>query len=211
MMRLRLGWLVLVFSLFTPVLHAQTDKWEVTPFVGYETAGSYPVTNSATIDSFRADGGLSFGVFADYNFTDSFQFEGMWNRNRGSFAEHNTATGIWTTAYDSNIDQFSFGIDYAFRSPEQKWRPFVGFGLGFTHDANSGGNPSDTEFSYNIGGGIKYYFSRRFGFRGDVRYTPTYANSTPATYCDPFGNCFVANQRNYINRASLEGGLIIRF
>ena len=212
-MRFRYAWLVLAFALFTPVVHAQSSvgKWEVTPFVGWETSGNFPVQNSATVDSFRVDQGVSFGTFVDWSLTDSFQVEGMWNRNISSFDEHNTATGIYTNAYNSNIDQVNFGLAWSFRNPEQKLRPYIAGGLGFTHDSNSGGNPSDTEFSYSIGGGVKYYFTRHFGFRGDLRYMPTYANSTPATYCDPFGNCFVANQRNYISRGNFVAGLIIHF
>lgn len=38
-------------------------KWEVSPFVGFETGGSYPVTNSFTIDRLRVDSGLSYGTF----------------------------------------------------------------------------------------------------------------------------------------------------
>jgi hypothetical protein len=212
-MKFRIAWIALALGLFTPALYAQshTDHWEITPFGGYETSGSYPISNSATIDRIRADAGASFGTFVGWNFTDSFQFEGMWDRNMSSFAEHNTATGDYTTVYDSHIDQFSVGVNYSFRSPEQKIRPYVAAGLGFTHNSNSGGNPNDTEFAYNIGGGVKDYFSRHFGVRGDFRYMPTYANSSPATYCDPFGNCYVANQRNYLNRFNAVGGLIIRF
>ncbi|HEY4739730.1 MAG: outer membrane beta-barrel protein [Candidatus Acidiferrales bacterium] len=212
-MRFRYAWLILAFALFTPVVHAQRGfgKWEVTPFVGWETSGSFPVANSATVDNFRVDQGVSFGTFVDWSLTDSFQVEGMWNRNISSFDEHNSATGIYTNAYNSNIDQVNFGLAYSFRNPEQKLRPYIAAGLGFTHDSNSGGNPNDTEFSYSVGGGVKYYFSRHFGFRGDLRYMPTYANSSPATFCDPFGNCFVANQRNYISRGNFVAGLIIHF
>jgi hypothetical protein len=212
-MRFRYAGLVLALALFTPVVHAQSGfgKWEVTPFVGWETSGNFPVSNSATVDSFRVDQGVSFGTFVDWSLTDSFQVEGMWNHNISSFDEHNTATGIYTNAYNSNIDQVNFGLAWSFRNPEQKLRPYIAGGLGFTHDSNSGGNPNDTEFSYSIGGGVKYYFTRHFGFRGDLRYMPTYANSSPATYCDPFGNCFVANQRNYISRGNFVAGLIIHF
>jgi len=212
-MRFRYAGLVLALALFTPVVHAQSGfgKWEVTPFVGWETSGNFPVSNSATVDSFRVDQGVSFGTFVDWSLTDSFQVEGMWNHNISSFDEHNTATGIYTNAYNSNIDQVNFGLAWSFRNPEQKLRPYIAGGLGFTHDSNSGGNPSDTEFSYSIGGGVKYYFTRHFGFRGDLRYMPTYANSSPQTYCDPFGNCFVANQRNYISRGNFVAGLIIHF
>ena len=212
-MKFRYAWIVLLFGLVTPALHAQshTDRWEVTPFAGYETSGSFPVSNSANVDSIRVDSGVSFGTFVDYNFSDSFQWEGMWNHNLSSYNEHNAASGEYTQVYDSHIDQFSFGAAYSFRSPEQKIRPFVAAGVGFTRDSNSGGNPNDTEFSYSVGGGVKDYFSRHFGVRGDIRYMPTYANSTPGTYCDPFGNCYVANQRNYINRFNFVAGLIIRF
>jgi outer membrane protein with beta-barrel domain len=212
-MRFRYAGLVLALALFTPVVHAQSGfgKWEVTPFVGWETSGNFPVSNSATVDSFRVDQGVSFGTFVDWSLTDSFQVEGMWNHNISSFDEHNTATGIYTNAYNSNIDQVNFGLAWSFRNPEQKLRPYIAGGLGFTHDSNSGGNPNDTEFSYSIGGGVKYYFTRHFGFRGDLRYMPTYANSSPQTYCDPFGNCFVANQRNYISRGNFVAGLIIHF
>ena len=210
-MKLRIALVALALGLSAQVLPAQSEKWEVAPFVGFETSGSYPIQNSATVDSFRADQGLTFGTFVDYAWTDSFQFEGMWNRNQTSFSEHNTASGLYTTAFNSDIDQFHLGILYMFRGSEQKLRPYAAAGLGFTHDSNSNSNPSDTEFSYGVGGGVKYYMNKRLGFRGDLRYVPTYANSSPTTYCDQFSNCFSANQRNYLNRVNFTAGIIIRF
>src|ERR1700686_1204291 len=46
-------------------------KWEITPFVGFETAGSYPITSSFTVDRLRADSGASFGAFVDYSLTEN--------------------------------------------------------------------------------------------------------------------------------------------
>jgi len=75
-MRYRLP-LLLMFALslvaISPAFGQRRDitKWEVSPFVGYETGGSYPVNNSFVIDRLRVDGGLSFGTFIDYSLTEN--------------------------------------------------------------------------------------------------------------------------------------------
>lgn len=210
-MKLRFAMVILVAAFMSQALHAQNLKWEVTPFFGYETSGSFPVQNSGTVDRVRADSSVSFGVFADRSMTDNFQFEFMWNRNPTSFSEHNFIDDTYTKAFNSNIDQYSFGILYLFRPPEKKLRPYIAAGLGFTHDSNSGVNGSETNFSYSVGGGVKYMVTRHLGVRGDIRFDPTYANTSPATYCDAFDDCFTANQRNFLDRGNFTIGAILRF
>jgi hypothetical protein len=193
-------------------LHAQVQqRWEVTPFVGFETSGSYPIANSAAVDRVRADQNYSYGVFADWSWTDSVQFEFMWDRNPTTFDQHSPATNIYTTGYNSTVSQYQWGALYMFRSPEQKLRPYAAASIGLTHFANAAPEPTDTEISFGVGGGIKYYATRHFGFRADARYVPTFANSSPAEYCDPFGGCYTANQRNYLSRFNLTAGLVVRF
>ena len=114
-MRYRLP-LVLMFALslvaISPAFGQWRDitKWEVSPFVGYETGGSYPVNNSFVIDRLRVDGGLSFGTFIDYSLTENSQAEFMWSRNNTSFSERDAATGTYSKAFNSDFDQFSFGF-----------------------------------------------------------------------------------------------------
>src|ERR1700733_7183696 len=214
MMRFRLAFLVL--GLFVSVGAAQAQsygqyyKWEITPFIGGEVGGSYPVnsTTQTAVDKVRVNNSLSFGTFIDRSFTENFQFEFMWNANRTQTAEHDTISGQYTNAYNTDIDQFHFGALYMFRSPEKKLRPYAAAGLGFTHFENSGMNANNTAFSYGVGGGVKYYMSKHIGFRGDARFVPTYENSSPQQFCDQFGNCFTANQRNFLNRGNFTGGLI---
>lgn len=216
-MRFRLA--VLIVGLFglTGVLHAQSYgqyyKWEIDPFIGYEAGGSYPVSNASqsAVDKVRVNNSMSFGTFIDRSFTENFQFEFMWNANRTQTAEHDTISNQYTNAYNTDIDQFHFGALYMFRSPDKKLRPYAAAGLGFTHFENSGLNANNTAFSYGVGGGVKYYMSNHIGFRGDARFVPTYENSAPQQFCDQFGNCYTANQRNFLNRGNFTGGLIIRF
>jgi outer membrane protein with beta-barrel domain len=214
-MRNHLTWLLMGLFLLLASAPARGQygdgKWEISPFGGFETGGSVPVTNSLTIDRLRVDSGTSFGTFLDYGLTENAQAELMWNRNMTSFSERNAVTGIYSKAFNSDIDQFHFGFLYMLRNSERKLRPFIAGGIGFTHNSNSGANSNKTAFSYGIGGGMKYYLTRHLGLRGDLRFVPTYGNRTTGIICDPFGFCSQARLSNYFNRGNFTGGIIFRF
>jgi Outer membrane protein beta-barrel domain len=204
---------VLCFAAISPAFGQWRDmsKWEVAPFVGYETGGSYPVTNSFTIDRLRVDGGLSYGTFIDYSLTENSQAEFMWSRNNTSFSERDAATQTYSKAFNSDFDQFSFGFLYMLKDSERKLRPFIAGGIGFSHEFNEGNNPNRTLLAFNLGGGAKYEVTRRFSLRGDLRWLPLRANRTPAVQCDIFGNCFRQNVSNYLQRVNFTGGFAFRF
>jgi opacity protein-like surface antigen len=204
---------VLCFVTISPAFGQWHDytKWEVSPFVGYETRGSYPVTNSFTVDRLRVDSGLSFGTFIDYSLTENSQAEFMWSRNNTSFSERDAATQTYSKAFNTDFDQFSFGFLYMVRNSERKLRPFIAGGIGAAHESNSGVNPNRTLLAFNLGGGAKYEVSRHFALRGDLRWLPSRANKTLQVQCDPFGNCFQQNVSNYLQRVNFTGGIAFRF
>src|SRR5258708_36189318 len=204
---------VLCFFANSPAFGQWRDvkKWEVSPFVGFETAGSYPVTNSFTIDRLRIDGGLSYGTFIDYTLTENSQAEFMWSRNNTSVSERDAATGTYSKAFNSDFDQFSFGFLYMLKNSERKLRPFIAGGIGFSHESNSGVNANHTLLAFNLGGGAKYELSRHFALRGDLRWLPSRAARGPEQLCDQFGNCFVQNVPNYLQRVNFTGGIAFRF
>jgi hypothetical protein len=208
--------IVLFLSLFTALSVCAQQRYEITPFVGYESSASYPVSvfsNGGTIpiSRLRVDNSLAFGTMIDVGFTENSQFDFMWNRNNTSYDAYNILTNSYFKAYNSDIDQFQFGTLYMFRNSEVKLRPYIVGGLGFTHDSNSNSTPNRTEFSWSIGGGVKYYAARHIGFRGDIRYLPTYGSSSNATYCDPFFGCYNTRVSNYLNRVNIVGGIIFKF
>lgn len=232
-MKLRwLGRLISVVFMLVMAAWAQKGKFEVSPLVGWETSGSYPVLNatvtpgssfvptapsaSSTIDRLRLDSSLSFGAFIDYSVAQSLDLEALWVRNQTTYSQHDFTTGLYSQIFDSNVDQVEFGLLYPFRrggfyGEENKFQPFIAGGLGFTHESNNQGNPNRTSFAFNLGGGVKYYLSKHFGLRGDLRYMPTYANTTNGFACDIFGNCFEVRQRNFQQRGNFSGGIIFRF
>ncbi|MGB7439087.1 MAG: outer membrane beta-barrel protein, partial [Candidatus Acidiferrum sp.] len=188
-MKIRTTWFAAAACLLFAAIpaHAQ-DRFELDPFVGYETSASYPVSpssstsSSGSIDQLRVNGAANYGTFFDYGLTENFQPEFMWNRNNTSYSAHDVFTDTYIPAYHTVIDQFQFGGIYMFRNSEVKLRPYVAASLGFTHDENNGA-PNRTEFSYSLGGGVKYYLTRHIGLRGDLRYLPTYGSSSAELYC----------------------------
>jgi len=216
-MKIRTMWLgaVALFLLAGISTKAQ-GRFEVTPFVGYETSASYPISATTgpsgtnPIDRLRVNDSLAFGTFLDYSLTENFQLEFMWNRNNTSYSAQDILTNTYISAYHSIIDQYQFGGLYMFRNSAVKLRPYVAASLGFTHDTNGNSTPNRTDFSFSLGGGVKYYLSRHVGLRGDIRYLPTYGSSSNEVYCGPFG-CYYANVSHYLNRASLTGGIVLKF
>jgi hypothetical protein len=193
---------------------SRLEKWEFTPFVGYETSGSYPLSPTSTtvaVNDLRINGAASFGTFIGYSITSNAQFEFRWDRNLTSYSVQQIPGAPYMKAYDSSVDQFQFGALYMFLGDERKWRPYFAGSLGFTHEFNSGGNPTRLDFSYGIGGGVKYTLTHYLSFRGDARYMPTYANSGLATYCDPFYGCYTAKVSQYQHRGNFLAGLAFHF
>ena len=216
-MKVRALLLLFVLFLFVKAAPAQSysyssrlHRWELTPFAGWETSGSYPITNSTIADRLRANAMVSFGTFIDYSLSPNFQAEFLWAHNPTSYSERSLQTGQYTKAFNTQIDQYQFGGLLHFRSSEYKLRPYVSASIGFTHDANSGGSSNRTALGFGIGGGVKYDVTNHFGFRGDTRYLPTYGNSGTGVVCDAFGNCFQTTVRNYLKRANFSIGIILR-
>jgi len=209
-MKIRSTWFVILAVLSLAAIPARAQsKFEITPFVGWESSGSYPLNSSSgTIDSLRINSSASFGGFIDYSLSENFQPEFIWARNNTSYSAHDILTNSYVSAYHTDNDQFQFGAIYMFRSSEYKLRPYFGAGLGFSHEANSNGFPDRTAFSWNIGGGVKYFVTNHIGFRGDIRYLPTYGSSSVAI--DPYFG-FPYTTHNYLNRANLAVGIDIKF
>jgi opacity protein-like surface antigen len=220
-MRNRWLWMLSTIGVFSLAGRPANAQWrehrlEITPVVGYETPGSFPINNTLTHggsfeSQLRADGGLSYGVFLDYSITRHAQFEFGWNRNSTTFRERLAPSPTYVKAFDSDIDQYQFGMLYMFTGSEHRIRPYVAAGLGFEHEFNSGLTPNRTDFSFNLGGGVKYMFTRHLGFRADARYVPAYKNSSTEIVCDPFGFCFPAHVAHFLNRGNFTAGLILRF
>jgi opacity protein-like surface antigen len=112
---------------------------------------------------------------------------------------------------DANLDQYHANFLYHFGQPENPLRPFLLGGVGASHLDPDGSFEGFTKVSYAVGGGIKYFFTKKVGLRLQGRYTPTYITSEDnQVICDQFG-CFIGTDRKYINQAELTAGAFFRF
>ncbi|MHB8410865.1 MAG: OmpW family outer membrane protein [Candidatus Acidiferrales bacterium] len=213
--------LIFILSCGPPAALAQSHNIEITPFGGGKFGGKIAV-NSGTVDNLLIKSSVDYGVTFDYGFWDTFQAEFTWERQPTALSAHDVSTQPPTVTKLSNInlDAYQFGILYDFRDTEAKVRPFFGAGVGFTHfgpatTTNSNGQtqsilPFGNKLSYNVGGGVKYYFSRFVGLRLDARWLRTRTTPGQGQVCG-FQGCFTVATTNHANQFPINLGLIFRF
>src|SRR6516225_4912636 len=101
-MKHRSMWLGLLMLILSGAISVRAQgKFEVTPFAGYETSGSYPVSLNSNsgitnpINQLRVNDALAYGTFLDYNLTENFQIEFMWDRNNTSYSARQVSDGSY--------------------------------------------------------------------------------------------------------------------
>jgi opacity protein-like surface antigen len=189
---------------------AQAGQIEISPFIGYTFGGGFDVTD-VELARINFKSGTSFGVSAGYVFKERFQVEFMWHRQNTQLVGELLELNEEIPLADASLDQYQGNFLYHFGQPENPLRPFVLAGIGASHLDPDDNFDGLTKISYGFGGGIKYFFSPKFGLRLQGRYTPTYISSEDnQVICDPFG-CFIGTERNYINQAEFTGGVFFRF
>jgi opacity protein-like surface antigen len=183
---------------------------EISPFVGYRFGGGFDV-NDLELAKIDLKSGVCFGATAGYIFKERFQVEFMWNRQKTQLEGELLESGNKVPLADANLDQYQGEFLYHFGQETDPLRPFLLAGVGASHLDPEGGFNGFTKVSYGVGGGIKYFFTKKFGLRLQGRYTPTYISSEDnQVICDQFG-CFIGTDRKYINQAELTAGTFFRF
>ena len=145
--------------------HAQSalpepNTFDITPFVGFGTG-----FGDDALDPFNPSSSFLLGVAVGYNFTTNLSLEG----ELGIIPDINGDTNN----VDLGITTFSANGVYHFDT-QTKFVPYATFGIGFGSASldieGVDDEESNTEFLYNLGGGVKYPVTDRLQVRGDVRY-----------------------------------------
>lgn len=210
---------LLIVFLAMGVLNAYAQReYEVTPIFGSRFGGNIDVSQQGdpNVDSLKIKSSENFGVLAGVSFWGNFQGEFMWNRQPTSLSAHNPNDNTYTFLSNMNLDLYQADILYQFKSPESKFRPFIVGGLGFAHFGLPPANGQQTlgfsnRFAYNLGGGIKYYFTKHIGVRTELRWSPSHTTQSQSLYCDPFYGCGPATFANKAEQGQANIGLIFRF
>ena len=194
---------ILAIGLSSPVF-AGDDKIELTPFVGYRFGGGFE--NYYTGTKYSLDSAESYGFTFDFPTSDETKVELMFSRQ---------PTDLDVDGFN-NTDKITVDMTYyhvgAIYQPsdDEKVQPFVGVTIGATHmKPHYPDTSSETNFSMNFTGGVKFHFSEHVGIRLDGRILATFVNGNAAIFCG--GGCSFGYAGNAIWQGEATAGLILAF
>ena len=206
--RITLG---VIFFSAVGVSYAQPQRgFEIAPFGGSRFGGTIEA-RSSSFDNIHIKSSWNYGVMGDVDLWPNLQAEFMFNRQPTELAGHSINFGTKTDLTSANLDMYQWGLLYSFRQPEARIKPYVAAGLGFTHFDSRGLLGFSNRFSYNLGGGVRYFFTRNLGLRLEVRWSPSHTTTGQAVYCDPFFGCFQTAVANRAEQGQANLGIIFRF
>lgn len=211
-----------IFALICGVssVHAQDEgrQYEVTPFFGTRFGGDIDLSQQGNpnVDFLKIKSSEDYGVMAGVSFWRDFQGEFMWNRQPTSLTAHSPIDGTYSFLSNMNLDMYQFDVLYQIPHSLWKFKPFVVGGLGFSHFGVPPVNGQEVlgfgnRFSYNLGGGLKYFFNQHWGMRVEARWSPSHTTQGETVYCDPFFGCAPAAIANKAEQGQANIGLIFRF
>ena len=189
---------------------ASAQMFEITPFAGYRFGGSFDVSSSG-FSEVSVEPCLAYGITVGYIFDETYVLEIMWNRQDTELKGSEGTLTQGVHLFDATFDQYQFNGLIHFREQEDWFRPFVLIGLGLSHLNPRGDLSGSVNFSFGLGGGMKFYLGKHLGIRLQGRYAPTYLSSFTTVYCSLPGACAVATSGNFIHQGEITGGVFVRF
>jgi opacity protein-like surface antigen len=204
--------LILILALvtiFASVSWAQ--RFEIMPFAGYRTNGSFRVS-ALDYAKFTIKDGFAYGITLAYTPSTHAQVEIMWSRTDSHLSGELTAQPkADTDLFKLHTDQFHVNFMPMFPQANGRFTPYLLFGVGLTY-AKPSDVSGETRFSWSIGGGVKVMAGERIGFRFQAKWAPTYISTTSGgIWCDWWGYCYAIPVSNYMNQGEFTGGVFFRF
>jgi hypothetical protein len=205
-----------LFALLASPAFAQA-RVEASGFLGWTFSDGVSFTGTPINGSIytRADpkDAMSYGFTFGGYVNEQFEVEFLWSRQASTLEV--TGSGP-TLSGDMNVDNYHGNFVYNMGDRDTVLRPFVFVGLGATNfgDAKFPTKtvPGMTKFSWALGGGIKAFPTPHVGFKGMIRWTPTYIKTDGyGWWCDPFWGCAPIGDAQYSNQFEFTAGLVARF
>ena len=194
-----------VLSMVSIATESLAQKFEITPFAGYRLGGDFQ--DSFTGFGLDIDDTQAYGVVLGFNTSPNTQIELIYSHQPTKIKPTGPFTP--TSLTDLDVDYFHFGGTYIFNH-KRDLRPFVQASLGITHlDPDRAALSSEDRFSFGIGGGVKYFFTKHLGLRLDGRALATILNSNSAIFCS--GGCAISVQGSALWQFEGNLGVIFAF
>jgi opacity protein-like surface antigen len=188
--------------------------FELTPTVGYRFGGNIDLQNPVLNPNFRKleiKSNPSYGVGLNYAVHDNVQIEFRWSRQDTHINGVARADNTTTRLFGAYLDQYHFNFLLHPADLGEHTQPYFVAGVGATSFDPRAHLSSKTQFSFEVGGGLKYFFVPRVGLRVEAKWAPTYVKSNQDWFCNGFNTCFTVSDPVYAQQAEISSGIIIRF
>jgi hypothetical protein len=197
-------------------------RFEVSFTGGYSTSegitGDTIITPAGSFNSIDVKSGAAFGLSFGYVLESGGEVGFLWGRQMSKIGVSGTTE---IEIGDMNIDHYHGYFAYNFL-PDGNVHPYLLIGFGATDYGSvdftrSTGDPGTVagpvRFSTTWGAGVKAFASNgKVGFKGGVRWTPTYITSeAEGWWCDPWWGCYLVGDSKYSNQFEFAGGIVFRF
>ncbi|MGE0405651.1 MAG: outer membrane beta-barrel protein [Candidatus Korobacteraceae bacterium] len=191
---------------------AFAQTFEVTAHLGGQINGGLDLSTTQ-FDRIEVKNALNYGATVGALLGEHYGVEFQWNRTSADTLAQPLLGGPDTRIFNLSQNQYMGNFVYHFTGREMPLRPFAYFGMGASDLSPGRGVDGTTQFAVAVGAGAKYNFSKHFGLRGQVKWSPTYITTTDAGYwCDPFwGGCWVVGNDKYFHEFDMTGGITFRF
>lgn len=207
----------LAVALFVSVVSAfgQTS-FEVTPLVGGMYGGSIKLQQDGQPNSLaKLDNAVILGVAGGFRFDgddcascDLVEFR--WMRQK-TYVHLNTNAPNMSVPHPSvTINHFlaDFTHEWSIEETPDRARPFVTGSLGAANTSTPAG--TGVRFEFGIGGGVKVFLKRRWGFRFHAEYLPMLMQAeVQKVVCA--GGCITVLNGGLMNQFAVTVGPIFRF
>jgi outer membrane protein W len=187
---------ILIFAATSAFAHT-----EISVLGGY-TSSSEIDMKAVGIQDLKIEDSFTWGLEATYFFTSHLGAEVLWVR-QGSELTIENQTGI-AELFELDINHLQGNFVYQFGA-EQMLKPFVFAGVGaafFSADDLE----SETKWSWDVGGGVKWFPTEWLGARVHARYNSIRLNDSSSDFCDPFGFC-----QDSLDQFEIMGGIVFQF
>jgi hypothetical protein len=198
---MRLVLTIAIALLAVPAYAQQT--FEVAPLIGYTTAA--PIDQTADdVDDLEIDDALTLGARAAYFVRPNLGVEVLWLYQGTSVSL--SAGGQRAALFDMTSNHLFGNLVYQFGDGTTRWRPFLSGGAGAALYV-SDGLESEGKFTWNVGGGVKWWMRDSFAIEGRAMLAPTLmGGAEDDELCGPFTFC-----QGSITQFSLLLGGVFRF
>jgi hypothetical protein len=185
-------------------------RFDFSPFIGYRTSMSFPIDPhvSGTNPRVILDANPSYGVSFGFRLHEDDVIEMRWARQDSYVHSENIAPQ--PPRQRVLLDQFHGDFSHEYFPEEMPhWaRPFVMASVGGSH-LFGGTDINFTRFSFGIGGGIRFYANRHFGFKVQAEWVPVLVDPHVAFVCG--GGCVIHVGGTLSSQGEVLIGPLLRF